>query len=64
MESKYRAIMETLLYKISEDIYSLVDVDYGDIIEAITNLSDKVEKLSDDMWNDKVSYNHIVLNLD
>ena len=64
MESKYKAMMEALLYKISEDIYSLVDVDYGDIIEAITNLSNKVEKLSDDMWNDKVSYNHMVFNLD
>ena len=64
MESKYRAMMEALLYEISGDIYSLVDADYGDIIEAITNLSNKVEKLSDDMWNDKAYYNHMVLNLD
>lgn len=56
MEEKYRDIMEELLYLIGEDIYSLLDEDYEDVEDAITTLSRRVNKLSDDMYEDKVVY--------
>ena len=56
MEDKYREIMEQLLYQISEDIYNLLDEDYEDITDAITTLSNKVEMLSGDMWQDEITY--------
>ena len=56
MEEKYRDIMEELLYQISVDIYSLLDEDYDDIVEAIGRLSRKVERLSDDIYEDEIVY--------
>jgi hypothetical protein len=54
MKEKYREIMEELLYHVSRDIYNLLDEE--DIVDAITNLSNKVEKLSDDLWEDEIVY--------
>lgn len=54
MEEKYREFMEELLYYVSRDIYNLLDEE--DIVEAITNLSNKVEKLSDYMYEDEIIY--------
>ena len=56
MEEKYRDIMEELLYQISVDIYNLLDEDYDDIVEAIGRLSRKVERLSDDIYEDEIVY--------
>lgn len=56
MEEKYRDIMEELLYQISVDIYNLLDEDYDDIVEAIGRLSRKVERLSDDIYEDEIIY--------
>ena len=56
MEDKYRETMESLLYQVSKDIYNLLDEDSENIVEAITDLSEKVEKLSDDMWEDEITY--------
>lgn len=56
MEEKYRDIMEELLYQISVDIYSLLEVDFEDVIDEIQALSRKVEKLSDDIYNDDIVY--------
>lgn len=57
MESKYREIMEQLLYHISVDIYDLLEEDDGNIVEAITNLSQKIERLSDDVvYKDNLIY--------
>lgn len=56
MEEKYRDIMEELLYQISVDIYNLLEVDYEDAIDAIQALSRKVEKLSDDIYEDEIVY--------
>lgn len=56
MEDKYREIMEQLLYQISNDIYSLLDEDSENIVEAISDLSEKVGKLSDDMWEEEITY--------
>lgn len=55
MENKYREIFEELLYHISVDIYDLLEED--DVVEAITNLSQKVERLSDDvMYKNQLVY--------
>ena len=57
MEDKYREVMERLLYHISVDIYDLLDEDTGDIVDVITDLARKVEKLSDDMlYEDEIVY--------
>jgi hypothetical protein len=57
MEDKYREIFEQLLYHVSVDIYDLLEEDSGDIVEAITDLSQKVERLSDDvMYKDQLVY--------
>ena len=57
MEDKYREIFEQLLYHISVDIYDLLEENDGDIVEAITDLSQKVERLSDDvMYKDELVY--------
>lgn len=56
MEEKYRDIMEELLYQISVDIYNLLEVDYEDAVDAIQTLSRKVEKLSDDIYEDEIVY--------
>jgi len=57
MEDKYREIFEQLLYHISVDIYDLLEENDGDIVEAITDLSQKVEHLSDDvMYKDRLVY--------
>lgn len=56
MEEKYRDIMEELLYQISVDIYNLLEVDYKDAVDAIQALSRKVEKLSDDIYEDEIIY--------
>ena len=56
MEEKYRDIMEELLYQISVDIYNLLEVDYEDVVDAIQALSRKVEKLSDDIYEDEIVY--------
>lgn len=56
MEEKYRDMMEELLYQISVDIENLADTDYEDVIDAIFALSRKVEKLSDDIYNNEIVY--------
>ena len=56
MEEKYRDIMEELLRQIGVDIYNLLEVDYGDAVDAIQTLSRKVEKLSDDIYEDEIVY--------
>lgn len=56
MEEKYRDIMNELFYQISVDIYSLLDEDYDDIVEAIGRLSRRVERLSDDIYDDEIVY--------
>lgn len=56
MEEKYRDIMEELLYQISVDIYGLLEKDYEDLVDAIQALSRKVEKLSDDIYEDEIVY--------
>lgn len=57
MEDKYREIFEQLLYHISVDIYDLLEEDSSDIVEAITDLSQKVERLSDDViYKDQLVY--------
>ena len=56
MEEKYRDIMEELLYQISVDIYNLLEVDYEYMVDAIQSLSRKVEKLSDDIYEDEIVY--------
>jgi hypothetical protein len=56
MEEKYRDIMEELLYQISVDIYNLLEVDYEDAVDEIQTLSRKVEKLSDDIYEDEIVY--------
>lgn len=56
MEEKYRDIMEELLYQISVDIYNLLEIDYEDAVDAIQTLSRKVEKLSDDIYEDEIVY--------
>lgn len=56
MEEKYRDIMEELLYQISVDIYSLLEVNFEDVVDEIQALSRKVEKLSDDIYNDDIIY--------
>lgn len=57
MEDKYREIFEQLLYHISVDIYDLLEEHDGDIVEAVTDLSRKVERLSDDvMYKDELVY--------
>lgn len=56
MEEKYRDIMEELLYQISVDIYSLLEVNFEDVVDEIQALSRKVEKLSDDIYNDDIVY--------
>ena len=56
MEEKYRDIMEELLYQISVDIYNLLEVDYEDAVDAIQSLSRKVERLSDDIYEDEIVY--------
>ena len=56
MEEKYRDIMEELLYQISVDIYNLLEEDYEDVVDAISALSRKVEKLSDDIYEDEIIY--------
>ena len=55
MEEKYRDIMEELIYQISLDIYDLLNTE-DDIVDAIYNLVRKVEKLSDDMYEDEIVY--------
>ena len=56
MEEKYRDIMSELLYLISEDIYNLLNEDYESIVNAITTLSHKLNKLSEDVYEDEVVY--------
>lgn len=57
MEDKYREIFEQLLYHISVDIYDLLEEEDGDIVKAITDLSQKVERLSDDVeYKNKLVY--------
>lgn len=56
MEEKYRDIMEELLYLIGEDIYSLLNEDDESIVDAIIALSRRVNKLSDDVYEDKIVY--------
>lgn len=57
MQDKYREMFEELLYHISVDIYGLTDEDGDDIINAIIHLSQKIERLSDDvMYKDELVY--------
>lgn len=56
MKEKHREIMEELFYQISVDIYNLLEEDYEDVVDAITALSRKVEKLSDDIYEDEITY--------
>ena len=56
MEEKYREIMNELLYLISKDVYSLLNEDDASIVDAITSLSDSIEKLSEDIYEDDVVY--------
>ena len=56
MEEKYRDIIEELLYLISEDIDKLLDEDGDSIVDAITTLSHRVNKLSDDIYEDEIIY--------
>ena len=52
MEEKYREIMSELLYYISDDIDNLLYEDYEDAVDAITALARKVNRLSDDIYED------------
>ena len=52
MEEKYREIMSELLYYISIDIEKLLDEDYDDVEGAIIALARKVNRLSDDIYED------------
>lgn len=56
MEEKYREILNELLYLISKDVYSLLNEDDASIVDAITSLSDSIEKLSEDIYEDDVVY--------
>lgn len=57
MENKYREFLEELFYQISVDIYNLTEKDNDEMIEAISSLSDKVLKLSDDViFEDEIVY--------
>ena len=57
MEDKYREIFEELLYHISVDIYDLLEEDDGNLVAAITDLSRKIEHLSDDvMYGNQIIY--------
>lgn len=56
MEEKYREILNELLYLISKDVYSLLNEDDGNIVDAITFLSERIEELSEDIYKDKVVY--------
>ena len=56
MNQKYREVFEQLLYHISVDIYDLLEEE-DDIVTAISNLSRKVEHLSDDVaFQDEIIY--------
>ena len=48
--------MSELLYHISIDIEKLLDEDYDDVIDAITNLAREVNILSDNMYEDEIVY--------
>jgi hypothetical protein len=63
MEEKYRDMMEELLYQISEDIYDLTNADYEDVIDAIVELSRKVNRLSGSIYDDEIVYGNLKLNL-
>lgn len=52
MEEKYREIMSELLYYISDDIEKLLYDDYEDVEGAIIALARKVNRLSDDIYED------------
>ena len=52
MEEKYREIMSELLYYISDDIEKLLYDDYEDVEGAIIALARKVNRLSDDVYED------------
>ena len=56
MEEKYREILNELLYLISKDVYSLLNEDDRNIVDAITFLSERIEDLSEDIYKDKVVY--------
>ena len=56
MEEKYRDNMSELLYYISTDIEKLLDEDYEDVVDAIIALARKVNKLSDDIYEDEIVY--------
>lgn len=57
MEDKYKEFLEELFYQISVDIYNLTEKDNDEMIEAISALSSKVLKLSDDIiFEDEIVY--------
>lgn len=56
MEEKHRDNMSELLYYISTDIEKLLDEDYEGVVDAIIALARKVNKLSDDIYEDEVVY--------
>lgn len=56
MAENYREIIDELLYLISEDIYNLLDKDGDDIEDAIFFLAKKVNKISDDIYEDEIVY--------
>lgn len=56
MEEKYREILEELLYKISVDVYSILDEEYESAVDAIVSLARRIEQLSDDIYEDEIVY--------
>lgn len=57
MEDKYADIISDMLYLISRDIHILLDKDFDNLEDAIINLEENVEMLSDNIYKDKVVYN-------
>lgn len=57
MKDTHRELLEELFYQISIDIYNLTEKDNDEMIEAISTLSSKVLKLSDDViFEDEIVY--------
>ena len=52
MEEKYSDIISQLLYYMSDDIDRLLNTDYDHVGNAIIALSRRVNRLSDDIYED------------
>ena len=57
MEEKCADIISDMLFLISQDIRHLLDEDFDSLEDAIENLAENVETLSDDIYENKIVYN-------